>query len=61
MNSWNDPRAGELSRLQLALATFALQLDAFELQADDALRSIGHPVDDGYDREFREGGEIARQ
>ena len=61
MNSWNDPRAGELSRLQLALATFALQLDAFELQAGDVLRSIGHPLDDGYSHEFAEGGKIARQ
>lgn len=61
MNSWNDPRAGELKRLQLALATFALQLDAFELQADDVLRSIGRPSDDGYGREFAEGGKIARQ
>ena len=43
MNSWNDPRAGEVSRLQLALATFALQLDAFELQTNEVLRSIGHP------------------
>ena len=61
MNSWNDPRAGELSRLQLALATFALQLDAFELQADDALRSIGHLSDDRSGREFGEGGKLARQ
>lgn len=60
MNSWNDPRTGELSRLQLALATFALQLDAFELQTDVMLRTIGHSRDDGFDREFGEGGKIAR-
>jgi hypothetical protein len=47
MNSWNDPRARELKQLQLALATFALQLDAFELQTDSVLRSIGRPRDNG--------------
>ncbi len=47
MNSWNDPRARERTRLQLALTTFALQLDAFELQTDSVLRSIGRSADDG--------------
>lgn len=47
MNSWNDPRARELKRLQLALTTFALQLDAFELRTDSVLRSIGHSGDEG--------------
>lgn len=47
MNSWNDPRARELKRLQLALTTFALQLDAFELRTDSVLRSIGRSSDDG--------------
>lgn len=47
MNSWNDPRARELKRLQLALTTFALQLDAFELRTDLVLRSIGRSGDDG--------------
>ena len=61
MNSWNDPRAGELNRLQLALATFALQLDAFELQTDEVLREIGHSRDDGDGREVGEGRKIARQ
>ena len=46
MNSWNDPRARELKRLQLALTTFALQLDAFELRTDSVLRSIGRSADD---------------
>ena len=45
MNSWNDPRARELKRLQLALATFALQLDAFELRTDSVLRAIGRSGD----------------
>ena len=61
MNSWNDPRAVELNRLQLALATFALQLNAFELQTDEVLRVIGRSKDDGYGCEFGEGGQIARQ
>jgi hypothetical protein len=61
MNSWNDPRAGELNRLQLALTTFALQLDAFELQTDEVLRAIGHSSHEEYGREFGEGGKIARQ
>jgi hypothetical protein len=49
MNSWNDPRARELKRLQLALTTFALQLDAFELRTDSVLRSIGRSGDSGDD------------
>ncbi|WP_298259349.1 hypothetical protein [Bradyrhizobium sp.] len=61
MNSWNDPRARELNRLQLALATFALQLDAFELQTVGLLRSISRSRDEGYGRELGEGGKIARQ
>ena len=65
MNSWNDPRARELKRLQLALATFALQLDAFELRTDSVLRAFGRPRDDGpvvsFGSRFAEGGEIARQ
>lgn len=61
MNSWNDPRARELNRLQLALTTFALQLDAFELQTVGLLRSIGRATDEGCGRELGEGGKIARQ
>jgi hypothetical protein len=37
----HDARAEELSNLRLALATFALQLDAFELQARDGLLAAG--------------------
>ena len=63
MNSWNDPRARELKRLQLALTTFALQLDAFELRTDSVLRSIGRPADDGpiphLAPQLGEGGENA--
>jgi hypothetical protein len=47
MSSSNDPRARELTRLKLALATFARQLDAFEQRAHGLLRSIGQPEDDG--------------
>ena len=61
MSSWNDPRARELNRLQLALTTFALQLDAFELQADKVLRSMGRSMDNRDGREFGEGSRIARQ
>jgi hypothetical protein len=65
MNSWNDPRARELKQLQLALTTFALQLDAFELRADSVLRSIGRSADDrpapNLAPQLREGGKIASQ
>ena len=65
MNSWNDPRARELKRLQLALTTFALQLDAFELRTDSVLRSIGRSADDGsipnLAPQLGKGGENASQ
>jgi hypothetical protein len=37
MDHGEDARAKELHDLRLALATFALQLDAFELRASGAL------------------------
>jgi hypothetical protein len=37
MSQGRDARAEELDNLRLALATFALQLDAFEMRASDAL------------------------
>jgi hypothetical protein len=37
MDRGEDARARELSNLRLALATFALHLDAFEMQAGDAV------------------------
>ena len=37
MSYRKDERAEELDNLRLALATFALQLDAFEIRASDAL------------------------
>jgi hypothetical protein len=37
----HDARAEELGNLRLALATFALQLDAFELQAREGLLAAG--------------------
>jgi hypothetical protein len=65
MNSWNDPRARELKQLQLALTTFALQLDAFELRTDSVLRSIGRSGDDRPNQNLAprsgEGGKIASQ
>ena len=36
MDRGEDAREGELSNLRLALATFALHLDAFEMRAGDA-------------------------
>jgi hypothetical protein len=37
----HDARAEELSNLRLALATFALQLDSFELRAREGLLAAG--------------------
>ncbi len=37
MSNGKDARAEELHNLRLALATFALQLDAFEMRASGAL------------------------
>ena len=41
MGHGKDPRAEELHNLRVALATFALQLDAFEMRANGALRVAG--------------------
>jgi hypothetical protein len=38
-----DARAEELEHLKLALATFALQLDAFEMRTHDVLLAVGGP------------------
>jgi hypothetical protein len=38
-NRRHDARAEERNNLRLALATFALQLDAFEMRAGEALRT----------------------
>ena len=37
MSTGKDARADELNNLRLALATFALHLDAFEMRASGAL------------------------
>jgi hypothetical protein len=39
MEQGQDARTRELDNLRLALATFALQLDTFELRANGALRA----------------------
>lgn len=70
----NDPRSRELTRLKLALATFALQLDAFEQRTHGVLRSIGRSRDEGppsrglegglgseLGRELGKGGKVANQ
>ena len=43
-NRGDDARAEELEHLKLALATFALQLDAFEMRAHGLLPAAGKPV-----------------
>lgn len=43
MRHGEDARAAELGRLKLALATFALQLDAFEMRAREVLLTAGKP------------------
>jgi hypothetical protein len=37
----DDPRAEELNKLRLALATFALQLDAFEMRTSGVALRMG--------------------
>ena len=56
-----DPRLKELTRLKLALATFALQLDTFEVRAHGVLSSIGQSADDALGHEPRKGDKIAGQ
>jgi hypothetical protein len=43
MKYGEDARAEELGQLKLALATFALQLDAFEMRARGVLLTVGRP------------------
>ncbi len=43
MRHGEDARAEELGHLKLALATFAIQLDAFEMRARGVLRTVGRP------------------
>ena len=42
-NRGDDARAEELERLKLALATFALQLDAFEMRTHGLRPAVGKP------------------
>jgi hypothetical protein len=48
MSHGKDARAEELDNLRIALATFALQLDAFEMRASDvvlaARREASKPI-----------------
>lgn len=39
----DDPRTKELGHLKLALATFALHLDALEMLTQEVMFSIGKP------------------
>ena len=43
MNGEDDARGEELKHLKLALATFALQLDAFERRTHGLLLAVGKP------------------
>jgi hypothetical protein len=43
MGQGEDARAEELGQLKLALATFALRLDAFEMRAHEVLLMVGRP------------------
>jgi hypothetical protein len=62
MSSSNDLRVRELNRLKLALATFALHLDAFEERAHGLLRLIPKSKDDGSPRRgSQKGGNRASQ
>jgi hypothetical protein len=42
-NHGDDARAEELEHLKLALATFALQLDAFEMRTHGLRLAVGKP------------------
>lgn len=43
MNYRDDARTKELNNLRLALATFVLQLDAFEMRNHEGLPRVGKP------------------
>jgi hypothetical protein len=45
MSKPDDPRTRELGHLKVALATFALHLDVFEMQAQEVMLSIGRQGD----------------
>jgi hypothetical protein len=47
MRQDEDARAAELDLLKLALATFALQLDVFEMRAHEVLLTVGKPDNPG--------------
>jgi hypothetical protein len=40
----NERRVEELKQLKVALATFALQLDAFEIRTQEVLLAAGRPL-----------------
>jgi hypothetical protein len=56
-----DPRARERQQLKLAVATFALHLDAFEMLAKEALRLRGDPNDKSRRPLARKDAESDRQ
>jgi len=46
MSRISDPRSDELGHLKLALATFEVHLEVFEMQAQEVMLSIGKPGTD---------------
>jgi hypothetical protein len=61
MPSARDERAEELEQLRLALATFALQLDAFEMRAKELLLAAGKVNANTHRGPPRRDNEIVRQ
>jgi len=61
MNLIDDPRAEQVGQLKLALATFALRLDAFEMRTHEVLLSVGKPVQRTDNRGPRKGDVIGGQ
>ena len=61
MNREDDSRSEQLGQLKLALATFALYLDAFEMRTHEVLLSVGKPVQQANSRGPRKDGLIGGQ
>jgi hypothetical protein len=61
MSMVDDPRVKELNRLKLAMATFALQLNAFEVRAHGVMLSIKRPTEDRPGHGRRKEEEVGNQ
>jgi len=60
MFSAGDLRSQEREQLKLALVTFALQLDAFEARAKEALKPISKAVGPGLLRTRKDAQNVGR-